>query len=380
MQIRGLSIFIFLILAASCLEPYYPDAGRYEDLPVITGTITDEPGPYVIRLTHSTAILDMEIKPIRWAVVKITDDSGTEEVLFETEPGVYVTKADGIRGVPGNSYRLTVETNGEVYQSDYEILQPSVGIDSVYSQIGRESVIDGYVDGIQFFVNSEIVSDPGTNLLWSLEETYKFRSEYELDFIYYRPDSIVENYSDSGLVCWGTERPAMTYSYAFTGNSGNKITGYPLHFVNSLNIKLTERYSVEVFQYTISDNAYNYWSEVQSLHQETGSLYSRQPYQVKGNLYSTTDPEALVLGYFMAAGVSKKRAFVDRPPFIFNYEICNYVVNLLQVENPRDIKFPVFAMQLNGTDRGFADLSCFDCRLKGGTMTEPDFWIEKDQQ
>jgi hypothetical protein len=232
MQIRGFSILIFLILATSCLEPYYPDAGKYVDLPVITGNITDEPGPYVIRLTHSTAILDMEIKPIRWAVVKINDDSGIEEVLIETKPGVYVTKADGIRGIPGKSYRLTVETNGEVYQSDYELLQPSVGIDSVYYQIGQESVIDGYVDGIQFFVNSGNINNPGTNLLWSLEETYKFRSEYELDYIYYRPDSIVENFSDSGLVCWRTERPAVTYSYAFTGNSGNKISGYPLHFDN----------------------------------------------------------------------------------------------------------------------------------------------------
>jgi len=56
------------------------------------------------------------------------------------------------------------------------------------------------------------------------------------------------------------------------------------------------------------------------------------------------------------------------------------VINLLQVVNPKDVRFPVFAMQLTGTDRGFADQSCFDCRLKGGTMTEPDFWTEKDQQ
>lgn len=379
MRISNFSIFIFLVLAASCLEPYYPDAGKYKDLPVITGTITDDPGPYVIRLTRSTAIFDMEIKPIRRAIVMISDDSGTEETLTETEPGVYITKADGIRGIPGRSYMVTIETNGVVYQSDYEKLLLSVGIDSVYSQIGRESVNDGYVDGIQFFVNSEIVSNPGTNLLWSVEETYKFRAEYKLDYIYYSPDSIVENNNDTSLVCWGTDKPAMTYSYAFTGNSENKITGFPLHFVNSQNVKLTERYSVEVFQYTISDNAYNYWSEIQSLHQETGSLYSRQPYQVKGNLYNSTDPDAVVLGYFMAAGVSKKRIFVDRPPFIFNYEVCDYVVNLLQVVNPNDIKFPVYAMQLPGTNRGFANLSCFDCRLKGGTTTMPDFWIEYDK-
>lgn len=376
MRIKPLQVFILLILAESCLEPYFPDVWKYEDLPVITGTITDNPGPYGIRLTHTTAIHDMEIKPIRRATVKINDDAGNEEILTEIKPGIYVTRVEGIRGVPGRSYRLTVETNGKVYQSANELLQPSVEIDSVYATTGRELTTEGYVDGMQFYVNSGSITGSNTNLLWSLEETYKFRSEYKLDYIYYGPDSIVKNHSDSGLVCWRTETPDQTFSYTFAGNGNSHLNGFPLHFVNTHNVKLSERYSVEVIQHTISDEAYKYWSEIQKLHLETGSLYSRQPYQVKGNIFDTGDSEAVVLGYFMAAGVSKKRIFVDRPPFVFNYEICQYVVNLLDIVHPADIRFPVFAMELESDDRGFADQSCFDCRLKGGTLTEPDFWKE----
>jgi len=255
-----------------------------------------------------------------------------------------------------------------------------VGIDSIYTKIERESVNTGYVDGLQFYVNTGNIRDPHTNLLWTFKETYKFRSELELDYIYWGPDSIEINYSDSGLICWRTERADQTFSWSAADLSESQLNNFPLHFINSLTVKLTERYSVEVAQYTISEQAYNYWTEIQKLHEETGSLYTRQPYQVKGNLKNTDDPDALVVGYFMTAGVNKKRIFVNRPPFLFNYEECIPVINLLQVVNPFDIKYPVYAMQLGTGDRAFADISCFDCRLKGGTMTEPEFWEETSKK
>ncbi len=372
MQIKPLYIFLLLFLAISCLEPYYPEINDYIDLPVIEGTITNEPGPYSVRLSRSTAILGMEIKPISQAVVKIMDDAGNEETLRETVPGTYVTKAGGIQGVTGRSYKIVVTTRGKTYESDYELLRTPVEIESISHEISREPVKDGYIDGLQFYLNSGEISDPQTNLLWTVKETYIFESEYKLDYIYWGPDSIQENHSDSGFICWRTERLDKSFSWKATGPE-MQLKKFPLHFVDVLTRRLSERYSVEVSQYTLSESAYIYWNEIEKLHEETGSLYTRQPYQVKGNLKNTGDTDEVVLGYFMAAGVAKKRIFVNRPSLIFNYNECNPLINLLDVINPNEIKYPVFAMQA-GADRAFAPLSCFDCRLKGGTETKPDFW------
>ena len=376
MRIRSLYILFVLLLAVSCLDPYYPAVNDYIDLPVIEGMITNEPGPYTIRLTHSTAIQDMEIKPIRGATITIEDDQGTLEVLSQVSPGVYQTSPAGIQGTIGRSYRLTVESEGNIYQSDFELLREPVPIDSIYALPQSKPAIDGYLQGLQFFVNTGVIPDPQVNFLWTFTETYKFRSEFELDFIYYGIDSIVRNYSDSGLICWRTDKSIETFTWSANQMTQPTLQSFPLQFIDTRTVKISMRYSMLLLQYTISTSAFQYWNEVEKLHEETGSLYTRQPYQVKGNFINQTDPDAMVLGYFMTAGVTNRRIFIDKPSFDFNYNECIPVINLYQTTNPNLLKFPLFSMELGTGDEAFALHSCFDCRLKGGTITQPDFWEE----
>jgi hypothetical protein len=365
-----------MMLVVSCIDPYYPRINDYVDLPVIEGMITDGPGPYTIRITHSTAIQNMAIKPITGAQVTISDDMGVSEVLSETEPGIYMTSPSGIRGQIGRSYQVTVETGGKKFQSQPELIAEPAGIDTIFTRPEKHSVTDGYVDGLQFYVNTEPISDTHTNLLWSITETYRFRSEYKLDWIYYGVDSIVKNHSDSGMVCWRTDRETGIFTWSASNLTEPSLKNFPLQFIDVLTNKLSERYSMLLTQYTISEPAYNYWSEIQKLYEETGSLYTRQPYQVKGNISNTEEPETLVLGYFIAASTKTKRVYIDRPPFVFNYEVCSPVINLYQNTNPLQLSFPLYSMELSTGEQAFASLSCFDCRLKGGTMEKPDFWKE----
>jgi hypothetical protein len=51
-------------------------------------------------------------------------------------------------------------------------------------------------------------------------------------------------------------------------------------------------------------------------------------------------------------------------------------VNLYQLNNPKQLKYPLFAMEVGG-DQWFAGLQCFDCRVKGGKIEKPDFWTEQ---
>jgi hypothetical protein len=317
----------------------------------------------------------MAVIPVRGAIVSIEDDLGTSETLTEREPGVYMTMPDGIRGQTGRSYRLHVKINDRNYQSDYELIQTPLAIDSIFTHIEKKSITGGFVDGLQFYVNTAEIHDQKTSLMWTYSETYKFRSEYILDYIYYRADSIVRNHGDSGRVCWKTIMSQETFTWSAEKLRGDRLTNFPLHFVSVLNNKLSERYSLLLSQYTLSEPAYTYWSEVEALQEETGSLYTRQPYQVKGNITDIENTNAAVMGYFMAVGLSTKRIFVNPPPLTFKYEECISVKNLYQTTNPSQLKFPLFSMEV-GEDQYFAPYNCFDCRLKGGTMQKPEFWKE----
>jgi hypothetical protein len=376
MRIKPVYILLGFILASSCLDPYYSGIKDYIDLPVIEGMIDNGPGPYTIRITHSTAINDMAILPFRHAVVSIEDDLGASETLKETAPGVYTTDPDGLRGQIGRSYRLNVKIEDRTYQSSFELIDTPLGIDSVFANIEKKSVTGGYVDGLQFYVNTAPITDQNTNLMWTFSETYKFRSEYKLDLIYYGVDSLVRNYSDTGRVCWKTDYSQETFTWSAQKFTGNKLNNFPLHFISTLSNKLSERYSLLLSQYTIPQPAYTYWSEIAKLQEEAGSMYTRQPYQVQGNITDAGNPDAVVLGYFVAAGMTTMRIFVDRPPLVFNYEECNPIVNLYQLNNPKQLKYPLFAMEVGG-DQWFAGLQCFDCRVKGGKIEKPDFWTEQ---
>lgn len=375
MRINTSHVLFMLLFACSCIDPYNPSIDDYLDLPVVEGIITNEPGPYIIKLSRSVALDNMDLKPIRGAAVIISDDAGTEETLTETIPGTYVTSASGIRGEAGRSYRLTLEIDGRTFRSDFETLLVPVEIDTLFTRI-ESKVEDMGSEGLQFYVSTDNISDAGINLLWKFTETYKFQSELTLDYIYYGPDSMVENYSDSGSICWMTEKLDETFTYKAANLTSARLTNFPLHYINNLTNKLSVKYSVLVYQYTISEKAYHFWNEIEKLHAESGSLYTRQPYQVKGNLMNPEKPEDIILGYFLTAGVSKKRLYVDRPSFTFDFNFCNPDINLFQTVNPWELKFPLYAMQLPGDDQAFARLSCFDCRMRGGTETRPEFWEE----
>jgi hypothetical protein len=320
----------------------------------------------------------MDVKPIRRAVVVISDDAGTQETLTESEPGAYYTSATGIRGMIGRSYRITIDTDGKTYQSDFETLKEPVEIDSIYTRLENKIIEEGTVQGLQFYINTKDLPDKNTRFLWTYTETYKFRSDLFLDYIFYRADSVVKNYSDSGSMCWQTVQGYETFSFSALNHNSPRLNDFPLHYISGLTNKLSVRYSALIYQCTISESAYHYWNEIEKLHEESGSLYTRQPYLVSGNIRNPDNPDDIILGYFMVAGVSKKRIFVDPPLITFNFPVCIGALNVLDNPNHEELHFPMYAMLTDNGDLSFAQLSCFDCRMKGGTETKPDFWEEFD--
>ena len=91
----------------------------------------------------------------------------------------------------------------------------------------------------------------------------------------------------------------------------------------------------------------------------------------------------MVMGYFLVAGHTSKRIFVDKPLLDFHYlRECALVTEdlgtmflLLRHE------WPLYLTQ-TVNDQGFLILGlpsrkrCTDCTADGGVLEEPDFWIE----
>ncbi|MGC4023430.1 MAG: DUF4249 family protein [Cyclobacteriaceae bacterium] len=65
-----------------------------------------------------------------------------------------------------------------------------------------------------------------------------------------------------------------------------------------------------VKQQALSEEAYNFWFQLQTTTQNLGGLFDPLPSQVNSNVQCESDPSKTVLGFFSGSSVSSKRIFI----------------------------------------------------------------------
>ena len=380
-----ITLVVVIIGAVSCVEEYWPKMNEnYDRVLVVDGMITNEPGPYWIKLSLSTSPEKPNFTPLPGYTVMILDDQGEEEELIDMSDGRYKTRANGIEGIPGRSYKTRIiSPEGAVYESSFELLHGPVGIDSVWAEYEtREDLnYDHLLEGYRFRITTEPSLEDTTYFLWRLEGTYEYQANHYIKYYFDGEMKPFPKY-DSLYTCWRTYRVNGIFTHHTMNLSEPFLRSYPLHYVNTQDKKLSVRYSLLTSQYVITQQAHEYWKNLQEQSNEMGSLYTTIPFQVRGNTYNIADPDELVLGYFMAASVAYDRTFVDKPWYAkFYYETeCDYYKG--------DISHQLYLLRDHWPVYLFATYSeygqspalpvkqdCVNCEESGGTIHQPAFWI-----
>lgn len=373
------SIFI---LVNACKEKFWPELDKYEDVLVVDGMITNKPGPYTIRLALSAPLDSAEFIPYKGCEVVLSDNIGNTEALTETKPGVYESSVGGIQGTIGRKYRLQIfSPEGNTYESAFEELTAPVGIDSVYGIIEyrQDEKFDHELAGYQFYLDTEMAEQDTNYFLWRAEATFHYQSDFTIRWYYngtlnwfHGPDSLYN--------CWKSYKIARIFSGSTQSLNIPKINKYALHFVNTETRQLSIKYSLFIRQFTINEAAYEFWNGLEKQSSEQDNLYTTQPFQISGNVYNLNDASEPVLGYFMVAGISERRIFVERPPIMvpFYYNVCELdngdFHSYAQLSMADPVFYPIYAIETPGGRRAVPSQECVDCRLKGGSIEKPDFW------
>jgi Domain of unknown function (DUF4249) len=161
-------------LLSSCTDVVPIDLPEPEPQLAVEGNITDQPGPYTIRLTKTGAYFTKEELPaVRGAELVLADNEGHVETLQETAPGVYQTR--NIQGKIGNSYVLTIRAEGQEYRAATEIKRiPRIDGLTQQHKVGEPGWDDGYyglyqgpeLPGVgdyyrfKIWLNGELQNDP----------------------------------------------------------------------------------------------------------------------------------------------------------------------------------------------------------------------------
>lgn len=322
-------ILVFFVLPFyQCTEVYYPEISSDTEALVVEGLITQEAGPYSIKLTMAKPLrfdsTGVNAYAVRLAKVTITENDKTRYTLIENSPGVYTTPAN-FRAIIGNYYKLTVQTkDGFSYVSNSEKLPPPQTVDSIKS----ETVTQNYVNA-------------------KMEEVAVRGAEVRADLF-----SAVSNDSDIPSCRFSS---VLTYQYWWTYRdrdiNGNEIMAY--HWVNfgwknyvlnsfdnitdekkpsispviknhslcfipyepeAYNLMFSDPkviFYVRVNQFTLNHDSYRFYLSAKNQLSATGKLFDPINSQLYGNMRCDNNKDRIVLGLFEVSSVTQHSFVVE---------------------------------------------------------------------
>ena len=118
-----LYIIISICALASCQKEIDLDLADQSGNIVIEGNITDQSGPYIVRITKTVGVSQPNQYPaVTGAQVTVSDNTGQTEVLQYIGDGKYQTS--NFTGVSGRTYILKVKAEGKEYTAQSIMPQP----------------------------------------------------------------------------------------------------------------------------------------------------------------------------------------------------------------------------------------------------------------
>ena len=381
------NIFIFLLglVAASCVERYFPDTEtNFQPKLVVQAIIAADDGLQEIVISKSTSVDETKLVTLSGCSV-VVEDSGEHRFTFNEagETGCYRGYLEGSAVVVGNKYRLRLKTpEGKEYVSRFEKLMPCPDVSFVYYEVQTQPTPDKKVNknGLQFYIDYKGDDNYGRFYRWELTQTYEYHSTWPLDKwldVDGPHDLIRPDYSN--YTCYKTDKLDDIFVLSTDGFAQNRFTKYKLHFVPDQTQVLQYRYNLLVRQYSLTQSAFNYWENLKKNNQEAANLFGRQPANVKGNILNVNDTTEVVLGYFGVSVVKSKRVRVDPVPGLrFNkLNKCRAAKQDGPLPDARPIYF-VEDYDVDGNSyMGIAGADCIFCQMFGGTTQKPTYWDEK---
>jgi hypothetical protein len=406
--------FIFLVAAASCIDPYIPNLRNYDSLLVVEGLITNENTSFKIKLSRTISEKDYDPEKVTDANVFITDRDGMETDLQNCGDGYYKTDSTSFAGVIGQKYTLHILFNdGKEYKSEECTMFPVPGIDSLYYEKGEEisGTLGESFTGIKILLNSADATGTNQYLRWEYEEVWKFILQGTQRYTYTKINDTTFSFANVPVVknvCWKKSQSEEIITNSIVPGGTNYLRRQEIRFIAPVKSdRLTQEYSILVKQYSVSKEEHDFWDNLKKVGAAGGDIFASQPFMVISNIHNVNNFGERVLGYFKVSAVSQKRIFITAreldPLYLPHYKTDCFLIAKSPDDwpvNPKPTWDGIYHMYV---DLGnlifvrpevapdavlegqvyksslvkfiFSTKACAICELTG-FITKPDFWID----
>lgn len=320
--------FIIICLCSACIDRITIDTGTLAAYPVvIDGFISNEPGPYLVKVTTAYDIgSKSSIRlPISVKQMFISDNHGTNEKLREFNQGYYYTNT--IQGVIGRVYTIRIELlDGRVYESFPDTLLASGKVDDVYFTFRTDANEDGSPKyGFDVFFDSSAGDLDHYNFLWKFTGTYQ--ADIECCHCYPYLTNSVPIVSDNQFIQEGHFK-GVKASYV-------PVTGWTFQ----------HKVHAEVSQMSLTRQSFDFWRGVRTQLNGINSLFQPITGKIPDNFTQLNGPQTTMQGLFYATAITRNAVFiypsdVPNPNFIPKLELSPPTANYDPSKNTCTGTFP----------------------------------------
>ncbi len=338
MKRSQLTIYIFLLLC-SCVTPYEVNTIFFEQM-VVEGMITDQPGPYLVKISKTVPLNEQFYKTslVSHASVIIRDDLGNSESLIEKSSGNYYTQT--FQGLIGRSYSITITTSeGAIYQSKPEKLLPvgdftNLRYEFVQNEEPNANRQITSTNGFKIYLDSDVLPEQEGRVWWRLNGTFEIFTYPSLrtkqvergrsivtvpdpppcsgyivvgSRIYWVPGS-----SCTCCTCWVTQHNQVPIISDPKLINNGKMNNLNVGFVEANIRTFYDKYYLEVEQLSVSQTVYDFWKIVKVQKKNSSDFFQTPPPRTTSNIVVTTPNSLSVIGYFAACSSKKHMLVMNR--------------------------------------------------------------------
>ncbi|MFK7983528.1 MAG: DUF4249 family protein [Saprospiraceae bacterium] len=315
---------------SSCLDEIdFASAGTIDEAIAIQGKVVKANPSYisvtirgVFNFTDVPRLLDARL-------VTVEDESGTTVELPTGADGIFYLEVPdndpNFKIDYGKSYKINVSTfDNRNYSSSLEELLPAPVIEDLSAtktQIesvdinGNTKLSNQLTYGVSTPLKPENSSE-NARLLWEFTTTYQFTDSPEAYGARACRPTRIESESKT---CYISSSPLSNY----VSINGPELSVDRIDNFEALNTGISSIYSqglyLTVSQQSLTQTAYDYWTQVGNVVARTGNLFQAPAGKVITNIANIDDPKDDVFGYFYATEESIRRVYVspdlaDNPP------------------------------------------------------------------
>lgn len=376
-----------LLSAAACVFPYPVEIGQDGDLPLVIEGDIKVGGTTTLTLSHVRPLKKGAGSLGRLSVEGyIEGEDGTriegQSLPRETDERRITFNTEQLSG--GQRYRLHLETvsgnngNKEVIESDWlEVTQAPVIDGLTYSH---------HPEFEELWIGLSMHCQDGHHFRWSFSEEWEYHSD-DLSTLQYNPANglIIDYLEPIKYYCWSSRNSGKINIFSTTNQTDDRFEDLAFHTIPLNDLRLQTMYRLTVRLSAMSEDAYNYWDNMQKNSEEQGSIFSSTPSEMESNLHCLTNPTLQVIGYVSAAVEVSSRIVYDNSlnqfyikphhtkreeHFAPNDSLTNrswlYKGYLPYLGDGNFLETPVTVTWVPG--------SCVDCTQNGGSLTGPEDW------